>query len=134
MEHGRRAERVAVTHAAAPGPTFVIADRLWLGQVLPNLPRSAIQAQQANGQGWVRIESQKSTDGIKITVTDGGPGFSPEALQNAFMPFYSGRKEGIGLGMTLTESLMTRMNGTLSLGNSPEGGATIVLQLESGHG
>lgn len=134
LEHERRAERVSVTHAFAPGATSVIADRLWLEQVLHNLLRNAIQAQQANGQGWVRIESQKSTDGIKITVTDGGPGFSPEALQNAFMPFYSGRKEGIGLGMTLTESLMTRMNGTLSLGNSPEGGATIVLQLESGHG
>ncbi|WP_311775503.1 sensor histidine kinase [Enterobacter sp. RIT637] len=80
----------------------------------------------------MRIESRKGENGIQIIVTDGGPGFSPEALQNAFMPFYSGREEGIGLGMTLTESLMTRMNGSITLGNSPEGGARIVLQLANG--
>lgn len=133
LEHERRAEPVAVTHAFAPGATTVLADRLWLEQVLHNLLSNAIQAQRGSGRGWVRIESQKSAAGIRVTVTDGGPGFSPEALQNAFMPFYSGRKEGIGLGMTLTESLMTRMNGSITLGNSPEGGATIVLQLEAGH-
>jgi len=53
-------------------------------------------------------------------------------LQNAFMPFYSGRTEGIGLGMTLTESLMTRMNGSITLGNAPQGGAQVRLQLASG--
>lgn len=67
-----------------------------------------------------------------ITVTDGGPGFSPEALQHAFMPFYSGREAGMGLGMTLTESLMTRMNGSITLGNAPQGGAQIRLQLAHG--
>ncbi|MNO01647.1 sensory histidine kinase AtoS [compost metagenome] len=50
------------------------------------------------------------------------------------MPFYSGREKGIGLGMTLTESLMMRMNGTIALANTPEGGAQIVLQLEPGNG
>lgn len=132
LEHERRAEHIVVTHAFAPEATTVQADRLWLEQVLHNLLSNAIQAQQANAQGWVRIESRKSVKGIQIVVTDGGPGFSPEALQNAFMPFYSGREEGIGLGMTLTESLMTRMNGSITLGNSPEGGARIVLQLANG--
>lgn len=132
LEHERRAEHIIVTHAFAPEATTVLADRLWLEQVLHNLLSNAIQAQQANAQGWVRIESRKGANGIQVIVTDGGPGFSPEALQNAFMPFYSGREEGIGLGMTLTESLMTRMNGSITLGNSPEGGARIVLQLANG--
>lgn len=132
LEHERRAEHIIVTHAFTPEATTVLADRLWLEQVLHNLLSNAIQAQQANAQGWVRIESRKGANGIQVIVTDGGPGFSPEALQNAFMPFYSGREEGIGLGMTLTESLMTRMNGSITLGNSPEGGARIVLQLANG--
>ena len=132
LEHERRAEHIIVTHAFTQEATTVLADRLWLEQVLHNLLSNAIQAQQANAQGWVRIESRKGANGIQVIVTDGGPGFSPEALQNAFMPFYSGREEGIGLGMTLTESLMTRMNGSITLGNSPEGGARIVLQLANG--
>lgn len=132
LEHERRAEHIMVTHAFAPGATTVLADRLWLEQVLHNLLSNAIQAQQASVAGWVKIESQKNEHGVVITVTDGGPGFSPEALQHAFMPFYSGREAGMGLGMTLTESLMTRMNGSITLGNAPQGGAQIRLQLAYG--
>ncbi|MCE1982956.1 sensor histidine kinase [Enterobacter ludwigii] len=132
LEHERRSEHIAVSHAFAVGATRVLADRLWLEQVLHNLLSNAIQAQQGCAQGWVKITSEKRENWIYITLTDGGPGFSPEALQNAFMPFYSGRKEGIGLGMTLTESLMTRMNGSITLGNAPQGGAQVRLQLASG--
>lgn len=132
LEHERRSEHIAVSHAFAAGATRVQADRLWLEQVLHNLLSNAIQAQQECAQGWVKITSEKRENWIYITLTDGGPGFSPEALQNAFMPFYSGRREGIGLGMTLTESLMTRMNGSITLGNAPQGGAQVRLQLASG--
>ncbi|MFP2682999.1 sensor histidine kinase [Enterobacter ludwigii] len=132
LEHERRSEHIAVSHAFAVGATRVLADRLWLEQVLHNLLSNAIQAQQECAQGWVKITSKKRENWIYITLTDGGPGFSPEALQNAFMPFYSGRTEGIGLGMTLTESLMTRMNGSITLGNAPQGGAQVRLQLASG--
>ena len=132
LEHERRSEHIAVSHAFAVGATRVLADRLWLEQVLHNLLSNAIQAQQQCAQGWVKITSEKRENWIYITLTDGGPGFSPEALQNAFMPFYSGRTEGIGLGMTLTESLMTRMNGSITLGNAPQGGAQVRLQLASG--
>ncbi|KYO05271.1 sensor histidine kinase [Enterobacter ludwigii] len=132
LEHERRSEHIAVSHAFAAGATRVLADRLWLEQVLHNLLSNAIQAQQECAQGWVKITSEKRENWIYITITDGGPGFSPEALQNAFMPFYSGRTEGIGLGMTLTESLMTRMNGSITLGNAPQCGAQVRLQLASG--
>ncbi|WP_447855464.1 sensor histidine kinase [Enterobacter sp. WI-ESBL-E8] len=132
LEHERRAEHITVSHAFAPEATTVLADPLWLEQVLHNLLSNAIQAQQPDTAGWVKIESQKNESGVLIVVTDGGPGFSPEALQNAFMPFYSGREVGIGLGMTLTESLMTRMNGSITLGNAPQGGAQIRLQLAHG--
>ncbi|RTN59517.1 sensor histidine kinase [Enterobacter ludwigii] len=132
LEHERRSEHIAVSHAFAAGATRVLADRLWLEQVLHNLLSNAIQAQQQCAQGWVKITSEKRENWIYITLTDGGPGFSPEALQNAFMPFYSGRTEGVGLGMTLTESLMTRMNGSITLGNAPQGGAQVRLKLASG--
>ncbi|HDS3784070.1 TPA: two-component sensor histidine kinase [Enterobacter ludwigii] len=132
LEHECRSEHITVSHAFAAGATRVLADRLWLEQVLHNLLSNAIQAQQECAQGWVKITSEKRENWIYITLTDGGPGFSPEALRNAFMPFYSGRTEGIGLGMTLTESLMTRMNGSITLGNAPQGGAQVRLQLASG--
>ncbi|MDK9357417.1 ATP-binding protein [Lelliottia sp. V106_10] len=134
LEHERKNEHITVSHHFPPEAARVQADRLWLEQVLHNLLSNAIQAQQENARGWVHITSQRQSEVIEIIMTDGGPGFSPEALENAFMPFYSGREKGIGLGMTLTESLMLRMNGSITLGNAPQGGAKIVLQLEPGKG
>ncbi|MCU6671303.1 ATP-binding protein [Enterobacteriaceae bacterium H4N4] len=130
LEHERSAKHIRVTHDFAPDARALFADRLWLEQVLHNLLSNAIQAQQDKPAGWVHIASRAERDRTTLTVTDGGPGFTPEALENAFMPFYSGRKEGIGLGMTLTESLLTRMNGTISLDNAPDGGARVMLQFD----
>ncbi|MCU3020347.1 ATP-binding protein [Enterobacter hormaechei subsp. hoffmannii] len=132
LEHERKSNRIAVIHAFAADATTVLADRLWLEQILHNLLSNAIQAQQESTHGWVRIDSQKNEKGILVTLTDGGPGFSPEALQNAFMPFFRGRPGGTGLGMTLTETLITRMTGSIALGNAPQGGAQIRLQLAEG--
>lgn len=128
LEHERTAEHIRVTHDFAPQAKTIFADRLWLEQVLHNILSNAIQAQQESASGWVHISSESQGDVTTLCVTDGGPGFTPEALQHAFMPFYSGRKAGIGLGMTLTESLVIRMNGTISLGNAPDGGAQVRLQ------
>ncbi|WP_320726582.1 sensor histidine kinase [Enterobacter sp. 118C5] len=132
LEHELKSRRIAVIHVFAVDATTVLADRLWLEQILHNLLSNAIQAQQESTHGWVRIDSQKNEKGILVTLTDGGPGFSPDALQNAFMPFFSGRPGGIGLGMTLTETLITRMNGSITLGNAPQGGAQVRLQLAAG--
>ncbi len=128
LEHERTARHIRLTHDFAADARTLCVDRLWLEQVLHNLLSNAIQAQQERAAGWVHIRSLRNGDVIHIDITDGGPGFTPDALHNAFMPFYSGREGGTGLGMTLTESLVTRMNGTLALDNAPEGGARVRLQ------
>lgn len=127
LEHERTAKHITISQTFAADAIIVLADRLWLEQVLHNLLRNAIAAQRESAHGWVNLSSERYGEQINVVITDGGPGFSPEALENAFMPFYSERKEGIGLGMTLTESLMLRMNGSITLGNAPEGGARITL-------
>ncbi|MBZ0057390.1 MULTISPECIES: sensor histidine kinase [unclassified Leclercia] len=128
LEHERTARHIRLTHDFAADAQTLCADRLWLEQVLHNLLSNAIQAQQDRAAGWVHIRSHREGERVHVEIADGGPGFTPEALHNAFMPFYSGREGGTGLGMTLTESLVTRMNGTLALDNAPEGGARIRLQ------
>ncbi len=128
LEHERTARHIRLTHDFAADARFLCADRLWLEQVLHNLLSNGIQAQQDRAAGWVHIRSHREGERVHVEIADGGPGFTPEALHNAFMPFYSGREGGTGLGMTLTESLVTRMNGTIALENTPEGGARIRLQ------
>jgi signal transduction histidine kinase len=105
----------------------VIGDEQWLEQVFHNLLQNAIHMQQGQADAWVAINSERLAHEIKIIISDNGPGFSVEGLAQACMPFYSSRPESMGLGMTLVESLMLRMNGQLRLANRAEGGAEITL-------
>jgi len=125
LEHEPGTKLIRITHAFQAAE--VRADRLWLEQVLHNLLNNAIQAQLSRGKGWVHITSEAEGDRVRVTLTDGGPGFSPEALKLALMPLYTEREGGLGLGLTLCESLMTRMNGSLQLANRPDGGTEISL-------
>jgi len=125
LEREPGSERIRITHSFQA--LHVRADRLWLEQVLHNLLNNAIQAQSSRGEGWVHITSEASGESVCVTLTDGGPGFSAEALKLALMPLYTERKGGLGLGLTLSESLMTRMGGSVMLANTPEGGAQISL-------
>ncbi|PKH20492.1 two-component sensor histidine kinase [Enterobacterales bacterium CwR94] len=111
------------------GSERVCADALWLEQIFHNLISNAVQAQQGQPQGMVSVASARDGEQVEIRITDAGPGFSDEALAQAFMPFYTTRKEGIGLGMPLTETLILRMNGQIALSNLPAGGACVTVRL-----
>lgn len=129
LEREMRAADITLNSQFAQDASSVLADALWLEQIFHNLMSNAIQAQQNSARGTIRIESRRLQNKIEIVLHDGGPGFSQEALQHAFMPFFTTRQEGIGLGMTLTETLILRMNGDITLSNDPAGGARVTLRL-----
>jgi C4-dicarboxylate-specific signal transduction histidine kinase len=64
----------------------------------------------------------EGTQGV-LRVRDCGPGIAPDALPRLFEPFFSTRPGGLGLGLSLCETLATRMGGTLSGGNAEPRGA-----------
>ncbi|SQA97197.1 C4-dicarboxylate transport sensor protein dctB [Cedecea neteri] len=69
-------------------------------QILHNIASNAIQA-QTSGAGWIHLDATIENQGIALTLTDGGPGLSPEALEQVFIPFFTTRAQGVGLGMAL---------------------------------
>jgi C4-dicarboxylate-specific signal transduction histidine kinase len=105
------------------------ADPLWVEQIFHNIVTNAIQAQQPNQPepGWVAIDAEYSDQGIQLMITDGGPGLSEPALQQVFIPFFTTRQEGLGLGMALTETLVQRLNGTITVENMAGQGARFTL-------
>lgn len=103
------------------------ASPLGIEQIFHNLLNNSIQAQQQTDKPWVAINATQTSDSIMLTVTDGGPGLSEVALQQVFMPFFTTRKEGLGLGMALTETLVQRLNGRIQAENSATGGACFTL-------
>lgn len=119
------AGKVRVSSHFPPDLPALPAPPLWVEQILHNIVSNAIQAQGANapGSAWIHLQAERVNDGITLTVTDGGPGLSTEALEQVFMPFYTTRSDGVGLGMALADTLVQRLNGTIEASNITGNGA-----------
>jgi signal transduction histidine kinase len=103
------------------------AEPLWIEQILHNILTNAIQAQQHQAASWVAINAVASEQGITLQLKDGGPGLSEQAMQQVFMPFFSTRPDGLGLGMALAETLIHRLGGSIKVENIAGQGACFTL-------
>ena len=122
-------------HETTPG-LLVQAEPVALEQIVHNLVQNALQALQTSTNGPramdLRIDVDLDVDTIGrvvLRVRDNGSGLSPEALQRAFEPFFTTRDEGLGLGLSLCETLAVGMGGSLAARNQPSGGAEFTLTL-----
>jgi C4-dicarboxylate-specific signal transduction histidine kinase len=103
------------THLAA-GLTSVWGDRVQLQQVVLNLILNAIEAMcSAEERGRmlsIRTE-QRGAAGILVAVHDSGPGVAPEHLQRVFEPFYTTKNSGLGMGLSISRSIIDAHGGRL---------------------
>lgn len=119
-----------------PAPR-VIADSVAVEQILHNLVQNAAEALAGRHDGEIRIRVQQDARCCTLSVTDNGPGLPPERLAHPFQPFRSSKPGGLGLGLSLCDSLASGMDGSLHAANLPGGGACLTLTLpcpEPDHG
>jgi len=107
----------------------LIVDPAQIEQALINLVRNALEA-TAGGQGRVFINWSRETTRLLLNVDDEGPGISEQG--NLFVPFYSTKPGGSGIGLVLSRQIAEANGGTLTLANRPEGGcrAQMILPLD----
>jgi len=116
-----------------PGSEIKIqADRDQLEQLLINLVRNAVDATLENaGSGGVRIGWSRAADALEVRVQDSGPGLSDSA--NLFVPFFTTKPNGTGLGLVLCRQIAEAHGGTLNLLNAkPKMGCEALLRLPLG--
>ncbi len=118
-----------VLHADAP--VRVRADPVALEQIVHNLLMNALQAlEQMDSAPRALVVSVSARGSIgELVVSDNGPGIAPEALPRLFEPFFSTREGGLGLGLSLCESLAQSMGGTLAAAAVVPHGAAFTLTL-----
>ncbi len=97
-----------------------------LKQMIFNVLDNALEA----SPDWVALEAGRDDDTLVLTVTDAGPGFSPDMLANFGKPYHSTKdKPGHGLGLFLVVNVSRTLGGTVSASNREEGGARVRLTL-----
>jgi len=109
----------------------VQADPVALEQIIHNLLANALQAlaQVPARERALSIAMQtEGTHGV-LTVCDSGTGIPADVLPRIFEPFFTTRSGGLGLGLSLCESLAADMNGTLTATNAAQRGALFRLSL-----
>ncbi|MCF7970442.1 MAG: sensor histidine kinase [Methylococcaceae bacterium] len=96
-------------------------------QVFLNLIMNAIQHMQVNGR--INISTSLANNKLIIQVADDGSGISDAQKESIFEPFYTSRKEGIGLGLTVVQQIISTHQGTIKISDSHWGGACFTLSL-----
>jgi len=102
----------------------VAIDLLQIEQVLINLVRNAIDAIddiKAQRRSIVIDAARADAGFVAVSVTDTGPGFSRQFLDNAFVPLASTKSEGLGIGLSLCKSIVEAHGGQLTLGGDAQG-------------
>ncbi len=108
-----------VTPQLRPGPEIVIqADADQLEQLLINVIRNAVDASLETG-GGVQVGWQQQDSRLTVWVRDEGPGLSNTA--NLFVPFFTTKPSGSGIGLVLSRQIAEAHGGTLTLQNAPDG-------------
>ena len=95
------------------------ADEEMIEQVLINLVKNAIESLSNVPDGRIELHGKYSESVVLIDVVDNGPGIIREALDRIFVPFFTTKKTGSGIGLSLSRQIMQMHNGNLSLTSTP---------------
>src|SRR6185436_19453515 len=101
-----------------------------LRQAILNLLRNAIEAiPETNSRRLVAAKVSDENGWVRISIHDTGPGIELPDLQKVFIPFFTTKATGHGIGLPLAHRVITEHGGTLTVANAPKGGATFTVRL-----
>lgn len=117
-----------------PNLPLTFADNVQLQQVLLNLIRNALEAMEATPKEIARVDLYTRADegGVAIEVSDTGPGLTLTQSNHVFDPFFTTKKTGMGMGLSISHSIVEAHGGNLSVSNNTSGqGCTFTVRLKS---
>jgi signal transduction histidine kinase len=110
-----------------------LVDRVQIQQVLVNLIRNSFEAMADQDQREVTLATRLlDNDTIEIAVADIGPGIPADIASRLFEPFVSSKHDGMGLGLSISRSIIEAHGGQLIAERKPEGGTILRFTLPSG--
>lgn len=116
------------------GADLVLVDRIQIQQVLINLIRNAVEAMHRSQRRRIEIRSSAAEDSDMVTVivADSGPGITADQQRHLFAPFHSSKEKGMGLGLSISRSIVEGHGGRIWVEPADIGGAAFHFTLPRG--
>jgi two-component system sensor kinase FixL len=122
---GAREQNVRLRFDLDPGADLVLADRVQIQQVLVNLFRNALEAMaQSLRRELVVANARAADDMIEVEVSDTGSGFQDDVIPNLFQTFFTTKDTGMGVGLSISRSIIEAHGGRMWAESNASGGAT----------
>ena len=129
---GAKDQGIRVRFSFDPTIDLVLADKVQIQQVLLNLMRNAVEAMEGCQQRELVIATTPAGDGmITISVTDTGAGIAPEMASQLFQPFVTTKRDGMGVGLSISRTIVESHGGQIACEPNPTGGTVFRFTLRS---
>lgn len=116
---------IRMTTQVEPETLELAMDAELLDQALINLVRNALEALRETPSGHIALSAHREPDGrIALTVADNGPGIPPDQREKIFVPFFTTKRQGSGIGLTLVRQIAAAHGASVDVMETPGGGAT----------
>jgi signal transduction histidine kinase len=111
----------------SPDNLTLQADRKLIEQVLINLVKNAMEALSETEDAQVQILADKQLESVRIRVVDNGPGIPENIIDQIFIPFFTTKEDGSGIGLSLSRQIMRLHQGTIDIKSIPSQETSIIL-------
>ena len=132
LEHQMAGQLIALKREYRAIPDQLPGDESQLQQAFMNLLLNGIEAIGTNGELSVLTENHLDENGVRrlnIRIRDTGPGIAPENISRLFQPFFTTKKNGTGLGLTICERIAREHQGTIQVASEKGSGTTFTVSL-----
>jgi len=129
---GAKERDIRVTFQLDPRADLVLADKVQVQQVLINLMRNAIDAmEQSHRRELVIATSADDDETVAVSVADTGTGIAPEVAEQLFHPFVTTKRQGMGVGLSISRTIVEAHGGEIWWEPNPEGGTVFRFTLRA---
>jgi nitrogen fixation/metabolism regulation signal transduction histidine kinase len=121
---------IKIITSVYPGDIAIVADYAQVEQILINLIKNAVEALSDKKNGTIHLKAFYTDDGTLIQVKDNGIGISGDIIEDIFVPFYTTKENGSGIGLSLSKQIMQNHGGTISVNSALDKGSEFTLKFQ----
>jgi len=123
-------DNIKIISSVYPEEISILADYAQVEQILINLIKNSIEALKNKKHGTIQLKAFYGDGGILIQIEDDGIGISNDIIEDIFVPFYTTKENGSGIGLSLSKQIMQNHNGIISVSSDQNIGAKFILKFQ----